>query len=799
MLTAGLTTIALASTAWAWQMIYSTTLKKDISEDEDVSEVERRRRTRKRRRGLRTKIVMWSLIPTALILSAVAALTFYAYRRVTEDLVLERNQDRTQLLAGQFAAGLQDYVRPLSSLANSPDVLSGVAQRQQAALERAWPVGDLALFDGGVLILDRRGRVTASVRDPATLVGRDMSRLFTGPESISSEALGFTNILTDVIPGSGVIALSRPVWRVPEEVEGTVVGLFLAQPGAPRHSQFYRDIWTLYIGRRESAYLVDGNGRVIFHPDTFFIGDDFSHLESVRHALSGSPGATLARDLDGYEVVAGYAPVQGAPWALITEESWAQVLRTSQPYSRFMLALLTLGVVVPVAVAALGVRRITDPIADLSVAAQEIAAGDFEQTINVQTGDELETLATQFNRMAAQLQASYAHLERRVGDRTRELAALNHIAAVVSRSLALEEVLGAALEQTMALLGMEAGAAFRLENEQALAMAAHRGLSEAFVRQVARLPLHVSIAAQAVGEARPVVRPVSDYPESDFRALLETEGLRLIIGVPLIAKGEILGVMNLATREDRVVTAEERALLASIGQQTGVAVENARLYEQAEASAAAAERNRLARELHDAVSQTLFSASLIADVLPRLWERDPDEARRRLATLRRLTRSAMAEMRTLLLELRPSALLKADLGDLLRQLAEAVLGRTQIEMVVELAPIPDPPPDVKIALYRIAQETLNNVVKHADAAQITVSARGLLTGEEGIELRVVDDGRGFDPRSTPAAGHFGLENIRERAEAIGAALAIESEPERGTCVSVVWKKSGEHENRKEQQ
>ncbi len=749
-----------------------------------MSEIERR--TRKRQVGLRTKIVLWSLVPTVLILSAVAALTFYAYRRVTEDLVLERNQDRTQLLAGQLASGLQDYVMPLSSLANSQDVLSGSPQRQQAALERAWPVGDLALFDGGVLILDPQGRVTAGVRDPATLVGCDMSRLSASPEAIRSEALGFTNILTDVIPGSGVIALSRPVWRVPEAVEGTVVGLFLAQPGAPRHSQFYRDIWTLYIGRRETAYLVDGNGRIIFHPDTFFIGDDFSHLESVRRALRDPSGAMLARDLDGYEVVAGSAPVQGAPWTLITEESWAQVLQTSQPYTRFMFVLLALGVIAPVGVAALGVRQITKPLADLSVAAQEIAAGDFEQTIDVRTGDELEMLAIQFNKMAAQLQASYAHLERRVADRTRELAALNHIAAVVSRSLALEEVLGAALEQTMALLEMEAGAAFRLENGQALALATHRGLSEAFVRQVAHLSLHISIAAQAVEEAQPIVRPVSDYPEGDFRALLETEGLCLVISVPLIAKGEILGVMNLATREDRVVTAEERALLASIGQQTGVAVENAQLYEQAEASAAAAERNRLARELHDAVSQTLFSASLIADVLPRLWERDPDEARQRLAMLRRLTRSAMAEMRTLLLELRPSALLKADLGDLLRQLAEAVLGRAQIEIVVQATSISDPPPDVKVALYRIAQEALNNVVKHADAAQITVSVQGLPTGEEGIVLRVVDDGQGFDPRSTPAAGHFGLENIRERAEAIGATLAIESEPGRGTCISIIW-------------
>jgi signal transduction histidine kinase len=104
----------------------------------------------------------------------------------------------------------------------------------------------------------------------------------------------------------------------------------------------------------------------------------------------------------------------------------------------------------------------------------------------------------------------------------------------------------------------------------------------------------------------------------------------------------------------------------------------ARLYEQAEEAAVATERNRLARDLHDAVSQTLFSASLIAKVLPRLWERKPEEGRRRLEEVRRLTRGALAEMRTLLLELRPKALVEADLGDLLRQLTEAFIGRARI-------------------------------------------------------------------------------------------------------------------------
>ncbi len=125
------------------------------------------------------------------------------------------------------------------------------------------------------------------------------------------------------------------------------------------------------------------------------------------------------------------------------------------------------------------------------------------------------------------------------------------------------------------------------------------------------------------------------------------------------------------------------SLLAAIGQQIGVAVENAHLYQQAEETAAAAERTRLARELHDAVTQTLFSASLIAEVLPDLWDMNENEGRRRLEDLRQLTRGALAEMRTLLVELRPDALIQIPLSDLLRQLCESLVGRVRLPIEVK--------------------------------------------------------------------------------------------------------------------
>jgi signal transduction histidine kinase len=206
------------------------------------------------------------------------------------------------------------------------------------------------------------------------------------------------------------------------------------------------------------------------------------------------------------------------------------------------------------------------------------------------------------------------------------------------------------------------------------------------------------------------------------------------------------------------------------------------LAQQEKEKAAAAERQRLARDLHDAVTQTLFSASLIAEVLPRLWEKDHAEGERRLEELRRLTRGALAEMRMLLLELRPAALGEVGLADLLRQLGEAITGRTTLPVALSLRGQCTAPLDVQVALYRVAQEALNNVVKHSGAAKASIR---LHCRENSVDLTVSDNGSGFDIQAVSPKS-LGLRIMRERAEAAGANLKIESQAGQGTKVGVLW-------------
>jgi signal transduction histidine kinase len=221
----------------------------------------------------------------------------------------------------------------------------------------------------------------------------------------------------------------------------------------------------------------------------------------------------------------------------------------------------------------------------------------------------------------------------------------------------------------------------------------------------------------------------------------------------------------------------------TLAAQLAIAIENSRLYHQADESAASRERQRLARDLHDAVSQTLFSSALIADVLPRIWEKNPDEGRRRLEELRQLTRGALAEMRALLLELRPAALERGELGDLLRQLSEAITGRARVPVTVNIEGHATLPAEVQVGLYRIAQEALNNVAKHAAAGSVSVELR---SSDKEVRLTVSDDGRGYDPEDV-SPEHLGLSIMGERAEAIGAELRVDSQPKRGTRVMVTWR------------
>jgi signal transduction histidine kinase len=261
--------------------------------------------------------------------------------------------------------------------------------------------------------------------------------------------------------------------------------------------------------------------------------------------------------------------------------------------------------------------------------------------------------------------------------------------------------------------------------------------------------------------------------------------MRTFLGVPIVARGEVIGSFYLTEKKGErgaEFTDEDEELIRTLAAHAAIAIENARLNERSRELSTVEERKRLARELHDSVTQTLFSIGLTAEAASELVEVDPARARAQLGQLQELTRAAMAEMRSLIFELRPAELETEGLAAALRKHVEVLrrLHRQEIELRVDgdrrL------PPDVEKGLLRIAQEALGNALRHSGAEHVLLALDAL---DSRVELSVADDGSGFDPgEAAQRSRRLGLISMRERAETLGGTLAIDSEPGRGTTITV---------------
>ncbi len=255
-------------------------------------------------------------------------------------------------------------------------------------------------------------------------------------------------------------------------------------------------------------------------------------------------------------------------------------------------------------------------------------------------------------------------------------------------------------------------------------------------------------------------------------------------GLPMKFRDDVLGVLRVDHQAPGFFTAERVKLLNAVCSQAALAMQHAQLLAREREVAVVAERNRIARDLHDAVSQTLFAANLLAGSLKQSAQRESGAAGAALAeqaaTLERLNQGALAEMRLLMFELRPDALEQVPLAELLRQGVAAMASRGDTVVELRLAETDPLTPAMRVQVWRIAQEALSNLTRHSGATQAVVewSVKG-----RRAELRIADDGCGFDAQ-TPVPGHFGLENMRARAAEIGAGFTLSSQAGEGTELRV---------------
>lgn len=371
-------------------------------------------------------------------------------------------------------------------------------------------------------------------------------------------------------------------------------------------------------------------------------------------------------------------------------------------------------------------------------------------------------------------------LEKRVAERTRELETLLQITHNLTATLELKALLSLILEQGQQVVNYTSAVIFKLSDnrdELTLMVFDTPGPNN-------QVPPQISLAtrpvyARIIRERQPVI--ISDT-STDTESWGGGSGdmfaqVNSWLGVPLVIKDRAIGMLEFGHQQAGYYTPYQAQLALAFANQAAVAIENARLYEQAQTLASLEERRHLARELHDSVSQALYGIALGTRTARMLMDRDPGKLAEPLDYIMNLAEAGLSEMRALIFELRPEVLESEGLVVALAKQAESLRARHNLEIVTHFPDEPEALLSTKETLYRIAQEATHNIVKHAKASQVEIS---LASGRE-LTLQISDNGQGFDPgQSFP--GHLGLQSMRERAEKLGGQFELTSTPGAGTVV-----------------
>jgi two-component sensor histidine kinase/PAS domain-containing protein len=372
----------------------------------------------------------------------------------------------------------------------------------------------------------------------------------------------------------------------------------------------------------------------------------------------------------------------------------------------------------------------------------------------------------------------YDQMRRRLS----ESESIQRIAKGLLQRIGLDEVLQIICAEAMQLTGATGSAVLLLEEDGWLRVTKSAG-SPTYSQN--RLPVSGSFAGRAFQTGEHVWVNLRDsHPDDDVHQLQSypwIKGLVSLLVVPLKVDTKVIGILNILNKPGEL-TQEDMRIIDLFADQAAIIIEHVRLQYQAEQLAVLEERQRLARELHDSVTQALYSVTLYADAARMAFSAEKWEAlESNLQEVRNMAREAMYDMRLLVFELRPFMLETEGLASALRARLAAVEGRSGLKTNVLVEEERRLPLKMEEELYRIAQEGLNNVVKHAGATQVQIR---LKYDERAVSLELIDDGRGFEPEAVSQSGGFGLQGIQERVQQLEGTLNIVSAPLRGTHLSV---------------
>ena len=365
--------------------------------------------------------------------------------------------------------------------------------------------------------------------------------------------------------------------------------------------------------------------------------------------------------------------------------------------------------------------------------------------------------------------------------RAHELETIAKVSAVASSVLNEEELLGTVSYLTGVSFSQYQILTYLLDESGEYLLQSPRPMESGVSEQDTRIAIenHQSLIAR-VAQIREgvIVNDVANAPENTLMPFLADAQSEM--AVPMIVADRLIGVLDIQSPEVNRFSEVDIRVMSTLADLIAVAVENARLYQGAQEIAAFEERNRLARELHDSVSQALYGIALGTRTARILYDRDPAQVAEPLDYVMSLAQAALTEMRALIFELRPESLENEGLIVALSKQAESVQARHGVKVEVDMCEEPPFSIDLKEALYRIAREALHNIVKHANATQVTLHMK---QDDTDILLEIKDNGRGFDS-AAKFPGHLGLQSMRERTERLNGTFTIHTAVGEGTRITV---------------
>jgi signal transduction histidine kinase len=610
------------------------------------------------------------------------------------------------------------------------------------------------------------------------------------------EGVGFTSLCGTprIAETTPVVIAARPVIGEAEKTLGVIVGWTrpdaLARGFADRTG----------LGSTGRAYLITPEH------DTYptaghigaaelTIGEDESgdqHSLGIDAAIENGIGSSGVYASYGTQRVVGvYRWQPDLRAVLAVEQSLSEAFQAIFLNMAVSAGIALIAVLLAMGASFLLARSITNPLVQLVETASSIAAGHLERDAPVLGPDEIGTLATAFNSMTAQLRDSISNLEQHVQERTRDLEDANdalrrralqlQTSAEVSRQITSILEIDDLLARVVALIRdsfeYTHTRVFLVKDEELVLRACTKGTRST----VERIPIGVtSLNSEAVKTDQTIlVNEVSKDPRylSD-KTLPE---IRSELVVPLRIGGRVIGTLDVLDAEENAFDTEDELLIQSLAGQVAIAIENARLYRDSRELAARGERDRLARDLHDSVIQSLYSLHLLTEGWRWMsnsgQELDIEGSFERAG---QIAHQALKEMRLLVYKLQPAALEQEGLLGALHQRLGVVERRAGIRARVLAEELLELPPQAETNLFLVAQEALNNALKHSGATEVTVQ---LSVDGDQVQLQVVDNGQGFDPESAHAKSGLGLSNMRQRIGEMGGSLAIASAPGRGTVIT----------------